>query len=94
MIIAGAPKKGPKENVREQILVLDSRKQPKVSKSRCERKSKYGQTPFTEKAAVRGHSETLLSRWNTTDTYIRALERLTLEFHIQLCLIDIEYLHI
>ena len=31
LIIDGAPKKGLKENVREQILVLDSRKLPKVS---------------------------------------------------------------
>ena len=88
LIIDGAPKKGLKENVREQILGLDCCKLPKVSKGQCERKSKYGQTPFTEKAAVRGHSETLLPRWNTTDTYIRALQRLTLVFHIQLCLID------
>ena len=81
-----SPKKGPQRKC--EGTNIGTRQSQAAKSIQCERKSKYGQTPFTEKAAVRGHSETLLPRWNTTDTYIRALQRLTLVFHIQLCLID------
>ena len=90
-----SPKKGPERKCEgTNIGTRQLQAAKSIQKPKCDGKSKYGQTPFTEKAAVRGHSETLLPRWNTTDTYIRALQRLTPVFYIQLCLIDIEYLHI